>query len=80
MFYVHGYTLDVVCVVCICCSRVLYTVIYIQPSWQSCTSEAAPRAWRKGGVHVRGGRMDSTSVKLVLNFSKAATITNVINS
>ena len=24
--------------------------------------------------------MDSTSVKLVLNFSKAATITNVINS
>ena len=29
MFCVRGYTLDVVCVVCMCCSQVLYTVIYI---------------------------------------------------
>ena len=53
MFCVRGYTLDVVCVVCMCCSRVLYTVIYIQPSWQSCTGDAAPRVvFNMHGVRV----------------------------
>ena len=52
MFYVHGYTLDEVCVVCMCCLRVLCTVIYIQPSWQSYTGDAAPRVVNMHGVRV----------------------------
>ena len=49
MFCVRGYTLDVVCVVCLCSS---HTVIYIQPSWQSCTGDAAPRVVNMHGVRV----------------------------
>ena len=52
MFCVCGYTLDVVWVVCMCCSRILYTVIFIQPSWQLCTGDAAPRVVNMHGVRV----------------------------
>ena len=52
MLCVRGYTLDVVWVVCMGCSRVLYTVIFIQPSWQLCTGDAAPRVVNMHGVRV----------------------------
>ena len=65
----------------VCAIRECCTLLYIQPSWQSCTGDGAPRIVNMHGIRVvymyeEGG----WSVKLVLNFSKAATITNVIKS